>query len=124
VKSAGKGFVLGAANVLVIALGIAMMERAGEAGVLVVMIGMIPGVLAGLALGVIAGRMESNGVVARVSALIVPTIGVVIFLGTALGMAELIVVASIPSVVAALLLERWTRKVELPPVPVAQIRVG
>lgn len=123
-KSAGKGFVLAAANVIVIALGIAMMERSGEAAALVMMIGMIPGVLAGIVLGLVAGQMEHNSVVARIAALIVPTVGVVILLATEFGMDELIVVASIPSVVAALLLERWTRKVELPPVPVAQIRVG
>lgn len=123
-KSAGKGFVLGAANVLVIALGIALMDGVPEAGVLVVMIGMIPGVLAGLVLGAIAGHMERSNVVARMAALIVPAVGVVVFLGTELGVEELIVVASIPSVVAALLLERWTRRVEVPPVPIAQLRVG
>ena len=123
-KSAGKGFVLAAANVIVIALGIAMMERSGEAAALVMMIGMIPGVLAGIVLGLVAGQMEHNSVVARIAALIVPTVGAVILLATEFGMEELIVVASIPSVVSALLLERWTRKVELPPVPVAQIRVG
>ena len=123
-KSAGKGFVLAAANVIVIALGIAMMERSGEAAALVMMIGMIPGVLAGIVLGLVAGQMEHNSVVARTAALIVPTVGVVVLLATEFGMEELIVVASIPSVVSALLLERWTRKVELPPVPVAQIRVG
>lgn len=123
-KAAGKGFVLAAANVIVIALGIAMMERSGEAAALVMMIGMIPGVLAGIVLGLVADQMENNSVVARIAALIVPTVGVVILLATEFGMEELIVVASIPSVVAALVLERWTRKVELPPVPVAQIRVG
>jgi hypothetical protein len=124
VKSAGKGFVLGAANVMLIALGIAMMESSGEAAVLVMMFGMIPGVLAGIVLGAIAGHMENSNVVARIAALIVPALAVVILLGTEFGMDELIPVASIPSVVAALILERWTRKVEPPPVPVAQIRVG
>ena len=124
VKSAGKGFVLGAANVMLIALGIAMMEKSGEAAILVMMFGMVPGVLAGLVLGAIAGRMESNNVGARIAALVVPSLGVVMLLGTEFGMESLILVASIPSVVAALILERWTRKVEAPPVPVAQIRVG
>ena len=115
---------LGAANVMLIALGIAMMERSGEAAVLVVMFGMVPGVLAGIVLGAIAGGMKTYSVVARNAALIVPSFGVVVVLGTMFGMDALIPVASIPSVVAALILERWTRKVEPPPVPVAQIRVG
>lgn len=115
---------LGAANVMLIAIGIAMMERSGEAAVLVVMFGMVPGVLAGIALGAIAGRMETYSVVARIAALTVPSFFVVVLLGTEFGMESLILVASIPSVVAALILERWTRKVEPPPVPVAQIRVG
>ncbi len=109
---------------MVIALGIAAMEGWAEAGALVLMIGMIPGVLAGLVLGAVAGSMESSNVVARIAALTVPAIGVVIVLATEFGMEEMIAVASIPSVVAALVLERWTRKVEAPPVPVAQIRVG
>lgn len=123
-KSLGKGLVLAAANVVVIALGIAMMERSAEAAGFVMMFGMIPGVLAGLVLGAVAGHMENSNVVARLAALIVPAICVVILLATQFGMEELIAVASIPSVVAALVLERWTRKVELPPVPVAHIRVG
>ncbi len=123
-KSAGKGFVLGAANVILIALGIAAMESSGEAALLVMMIGMIPGVLAGLVLGVVAGQMERYSVVARIAALAIPAVAVVILLATEFGMQEMIVVASIPSVVAALILERWTRKIEPPPVPVAEIRVG
>ena len=68
--------------------------------------------------------MERTNVVARVAALIIPTITLVILLATEFGMEPLIPMAAIPSVVAALVLERWTRKVEPPPVPVAQIRVG
>ena len=109
---------------MLIALGISMMESSAEAGFFVMMFGMIPGVLAGIVLGVVAGHMASHSVVARLAALIVPTLGVVILLATEFGMEALIPVASIPSVVAALVLERWTRKVEPPPVPVAQIRVG
>ena len=123
-KSAGKGFVLGAANVILIAIGIAVMERSGEAAALVMMIGMIPGVLAGLVLGAVAGQLERYNVGARIAALAIPSVVVVMFLATEFGMEELIVVASIPSVVAALILERWTRKVELPPVPVAELRAG
>ena len=123
-KSLGKGFVLAVANVVVIAIGIAVMERSAEGAGLVMMFGMIPGVLAGLVLGCVAGHMENSNVVARLAALIVPAICVVILLAAQFGMEELIAVASIPSVVAALVLERWTRKVELPPVPVAHIRVG
>lgn len=123
-KPLGKGFVLAAANVMVIAMGISMMESSAEAGFFVMMFGMIPGVLAGIVLGLLAGHMESYSVAARLAALIVPTVGVVILLATEFGMEPLVPVASIPSVVAALVLERWTRKVEPPPVPVAQVRVG
>ncbi len=123
-KSAGKGFLLAAANVLVIAIGIAVMEGSAEAAVMVMMFGMVPGILAGLVLGVVAGHLESSGVVQRIAVLTLPAIGVVIVLATEFGMEELILVASIPSVVAALVLERWTRKALPPPVPVAQVRAG
>ena len=109
---------------MLIAFGISMMERSGEAGIFVMMFGMVPGVLAGIVLGAIAGRMETKGIVPRVAALTVPAVALVILLATEFGMEQLILVASIPSVVAALVLERWTRKVEAPPVPVAQLRVG
>jgi len=125
VKAAGKGFVLAAANVLVIAIGISVMEGSAEAGVLVTMFGMIPGCLAGLVLGVFAGHLEASGVPQRVAVLTVPTLGVVVVLASMFGMDELVLVASIPSVVAALVLERWTRKPPLPPpVPVARVRAG
>lgn len=123
-KSVGKGLVLGAANVILIAIGIAMQEGSAEAAALVMMIGMIPGVIAGVILGVVGGQIEGYGLVARLAALTLPAVAVVIWLASEFGMEELILVASIPSVVAALLLERWTRKVVMPPVPVAQLRVG
>ena len=115
---------LAAANVMLIALGIATMEGSAEAALLVMMFGMVPGVISGVVLGIVAGHMEKRSVVARTAALIVPSLGVVVLLATEFGMDALIPVASIPSVVAALVLERWTRKIEPPPVPVAQIRAG
>jgi len=125
VKAAGKGFVLAAANVLVIAIGFSVMEGSAEAGVLVTLIGMIPGVLAGLVLGVFAGLLEASGVPQRIAVLTVPTLGVVVVLASMFGMDELVLLASIPSVVAALVLERWTRKPPPPPpVPVARVRAG
>ena len=124
-KAAGKGFVLAAANVLVIAIGFSVMEGSAEAGVLVTLIGMIPGVLAGLVLGVFAGLLEASGVPQRIAFLTVPTLGVVVVLASMFGMDELVLLASIPSVVAALVLERWTRKPPPPPpVPVARVRAG
>ena len=124
-KAAGKGVVLAAANVLVIAIGISVMEGEAEEGVLVTMFGMIPGCLAGLVLGVVAGHLEARGVPQRIAVLTVPTLGVVVVLANMFGMDELVLVASIPSVVAALVLERWTRKPPPPPaVPVARVRAG
>ncbi len=123
-SGATKGFLLAVANVVVIALGIAMMEGDAEALAVVTMFGMVPGVIAGVVLGVFAARLESAGVGVRIVALTFPTVGVVVVLGTMFTMDALIPVASIPSVVAALVLERWTRKVEPPPVPVAHIRAG
>ena len=124
-KAAGKGFVLAAANVLVIAIGFSVTEGSAEAGVLVTLIGMIPGVLAGLVLGVFAGLLEASGVPQRIAVLTVPTLGVVVVLASMFGMDELVLLASIPSVVAALVLERWTRKPPPPPpVPVARVRAG
>ncbi len=53
-------------------------------------------------------------------ALIGPAVLVVFALGFELGLRELIAVSCIPTIVAALLLERATRLVVVPPIPVAR----
>jgi hypothetical protein len=113
---------LGALNVLVIAIGMAVMAGSAEVLTLVVMFGGIPGVITGGVLGWIAGQTATRVPWLRVVLLALPAVGVVGFLATEFDMRETIAVACIPTVTAALVLERWTRRVTPAPVPVATVR--
>ena len=117
-----RGILLGAVNVLVIAIGLGI--TAGEAAVtiFVVMFGGIPGLIAGGGLGWLAKRIETRPPSVRATLLAVPAVGVVFFLAAEFGMDASVPVACIPTIVAALILERWTRRVKPAPVPVAVIR--
>jgi hypothetical protein len=114
-----RGVVLGAANVLVIAIGMSIAARDGDVTVLVVLYGGIPGLVTGALLGGIAQGIAAQPPQLRAPVLAVPAIGVVLFLASAFDMLPMAPVACIPTVVAALILERWTRRVAPAPVPVA-----
>jgi len=120
VHGAWKGLALGAVNVLVIAIGLAVAEKEATIAVLVVMFGGMPGLVAGAVLGVLAGMTSTIRPPIRVAILALTALGVVYGLAHEFGLQELALVSSIPTVVAALILERWTRHVEAPPVPVAR----
>jgi hypothetical protein len=118
-----KGTLLGAANVCVVALGFAVMEfrdasEAVQVFWLVAIIGMLPGMGTGLVLGTLAGRLEHG----RLPILVTLALAMVVLLGTMLGTDELILLASIPTIAAASILERWTRRQVDPQVPPARAR--
>ncbi|CAN5780250.1 hypothetical protein BH11MYX3_BH11MYX3_02050 [soil metagenome] len=115
-----KGALLGAINVFVIAIGMASFEGEANITMLVVMFGGVPGVVAGAGLGAMASILSTGLPVVRVAVLGVPALSVVFALAHEFGLQELAMVSSIPTVVAVLILERWTRHVEAPPVPVAR----
>jgi uncharacterized membrane protein len=116
-----RGLALGAANVVVIAIGIGVMEHDSEATCMVIVFGALPGLIAGAVLGWLAGCTATRSPWWRVTLLAVPGIGVVVFLAEAFWMYQFVVVACIPTIVAALILERWTRRTLPPPVPVATV---
>jgi hypothetical protein len=120
VHGAWKGIALGAANVLVIAIGLAAAEKQANIAVLVMMFGGVPGLVAGAGLGALASFTATIPPPIRVAILTLPALGVVYGLAHEFGLQELALVSSIPTVVAALVLEKWTRHVDPPPVPVAR----
>jgi hypothetical protein len=117
-----KGVAIGGLNVLVIAIGIAAMDSSLEPIVIVTTAGMIPGLIAGAILGAVAQLLADRPAPLRVAVLFLPAFFVVVMLATAFAMQEQVLVSSIPTLVSALVLERWTRRVEPPLVPPAQIR--
>lgn len=115
-----KGTLLGALNVFVIAIGMAGVEGQANIAMLVIVFGGLPGVVAGAGLGAISAVISTIPPVLRIAVLAIPALGVVFGLAHEFGMQDLALVSSIPTVVAVLLLEKWTRHVEAPPVPVAR----
>lgn len=116
-----KGTVLGALNVFVIALGMAAWEGGPAMVFLVTMFGILPGVIAGMILGAIAGATASSPRPLRVAILSLPAVGVVYALARQFGLQELAYVCSIPTVILAVILERWTyQPADPPPVPLAR----
>jgi hypothetical protein len=115
-----KGSLLGALNAFVIAIGMAGVEGEANIAVLVLIFGGLPAVVAGALLGALASVMDDAPVPLRIGVLTVPALGVVFGLAHEFRMQELAMVSCIPTVVAGLMLERWTRKIEAPPVPVAR----
>lgn len=116
-----RGVVLGAANVLVIAIGMGITARQADVASMVFMFGGIPGLLAGGLLGGLAQGIATRPPPLRATVLAVPAVGVVFFLASAFGLSPMAPIACIPTVVAALILERWTRRVTPAPVPVATV---
>ena len=119
--AAFKGIVLGAANVVVVALGLSAGDP--EASGLIIFIGGLPGVLMGGLLGILAGVLATRDRRLRVALLTLPAFGLVVVLASASGMSAAVPAACVPTFIAALVLERWTRQVPPPPpVPVATAR--
>lgn len=121
-RPVGQGLLLGVANVVFIACGLAVLEGELEIAVLVTMFGMVPGAVLGAVLGLIAKATQAHSIWLRRVALIVPAVLLVIWLGSEFTMEDFILVSCIPTVVAAVVLERATRLVVPPPVPVAHAR--
>lgn len=116
---------MGALNVVVIAIG--MGASVGHHDVLgvaffVAMVGIVPGVVTGACLGAIAGALRAQPSWLRLPLLLVPALLVVTALALAFSMVSFAGVSAIPTCVAVLLLERWTRQRVEPVVPPARAR--
>jgi hypothetical protein len=126
-KASGLGVLLAAANVVVIGLGLGFTAPAGHPlgiAFFVCMIGIVPAVVLGALLGWLADVTAPLPVWLRTLVLALPAIALVVLLGAYFSMHDFIVVASIPTFVAVLLLERATRQVTPPPLPVAHARIA
>lgn len=124
VMSIFKGMLFGAVNVVVIAVALALMEHEAVAGMIVVMICGVPGVALGGLLGLIARQLAARPPALRVLVLALPAFGLVALLGATFDYRATVPLACIPTLVAALLLERSTRLVVAPAIPVASALPG
>lgn len=116
-----KGACLGLANTVVIGLAFGIQQRDSETAVWVVMFGLFPAMVLGVALGTLASWLARRAVWLRRALLALPAFGLVYMLAEAFWLVDQVAVAMIPTLVATSILERWTRWREPPPLPVAQL---
>jgi MFS family permease len=118
-----KGIGLALANVFVIAIGMSIVANDGAMFVLVMMFGSVPALVLGALLGLLAGALATRPPHWRGVLLTLPAFGLVAVLAAVFNFDDAIPVACVPTFLAALLLERWTRRTVPPaPVPVATVR--
>ena len=118
------GGLLGLCNTVLIAIGLSVIEPHDRisAGIAIVFIGSIPGGLTGIVLGSIAGTTAHLAAWQRRLVLIPPAIATVALLSFVCMLTSYFVVACIPTLAAALLLETRTRATFRSPVPLATAR--
>ena len=118
-----KGAALGVVNVLAVGIVLSLDSRDDTMIPLVALFGGVPGIAAGAALGGIAKLIATRRWQWRLPILAIPAVGVVFALGWLLEVTEAIPLASVPTMLSALALERWTRRSPPPPpLPVATIQ--
>lgn len=120
-SGACKGVLLAWLNCLVIALCLAISERDPSVLVMVSVFAAVPAGITGLVAGSLVGAMPKHPLWWRLIVLLVPSFALVVVLGTQMGMAHYVVVASIPTLVACVVLEKWTRSPEQQEIPVARV---
>lgn len=103
-----KGIVVGVGNVVAVAVGLGLTQGSltdnSQLVTVVCVLGVVPGIIAGAAIGYLAGRLA----ILRRLTLASLAVFAVVVLGLLIEPA-FIWFASIPTIVAALALERWTR---------------
>src|SRR6185436_12450644 len=115
-----KGITIAILNVFVIAFGIGFAEHDLTIAPFVVVFSGVPAVVVGALIGLFAGLTATRSPWWRAVLLSLPAFALVVILASIFGLSARIPVACIPTLVAALMLERWTRRVApAPPVPVA-----
>ncbi|NVB77362.1 MAG: hypothetical protein HOV81_03120 [Kofleriaceae bacterium] len=119
------GGLLGALNMLVIAVGIGATYGGSKMAVsaaAVAAIGILPGIMAGAFVGALADALRRKPVWLRVTVLFGSALLLVLGLAAIGDMFEFAALSSIPTFVAVLALERWTRERDEVIVPLARVR--
>ena|SRR5215203_4061056 len=119
-----KGMLLGLANSLVVAFGIAIWIDDGdvfEAALIITMIAAIPALFTGAVLGSIAERMQSANRYVLLISMIAIAFAMVACLGTIFDLSGVILVSCVPTAATCSILERWTRVKPDEMFPVARV---
>jgi len=123
-EAGARGVVIGSCNAIFIAIAMGLQEGR-EVAVLVLLFGIVPALVIGYLLGIVAGALHAQPVSVRGAVLVLVPVGLLLALAAALGLTDLFVPALIPTAVCGLVLERATRYVaELPPARARHISPG
>lgn len=123
-EAGARGVVIGSCNAIFIAVAMGLQEGR-EVAVLVLLLGIVPALVIGYLLGIIAGALHAKSVLVRCAVLVVAPVGILFLLAAALGLTALFAPALIPTAVCGLVLERATRDVaELPAARARHIAPG
>ncbi len=116
------GAVLGLADTLVIAAGIALWKHGAYPSVFpsVVALGLMPALVVGIALGYVAAETTTHSVRWRRAWLALAAVAGVGALGLAFGLELIVPLAAIPTVAGTLVLERATRTAGELPIAIAR----
>ena len=123
-----QGVLLGMINIVAIAvvMGLVAGDRTIDFlrhDLLFVPFGGIPAAIAGAMIGLLAARTQTYTPRLRVTLLGAPAVAIVFAATAAFHMADLAPAACVPTFVAVLVLERWTRQApQLPRIPTATMR--
>lgn len=103
------GILLGVANVFANGALFAVFGRKPHDAGLLVTCGMLPGVVAGALIGLLAGATSRSTRIERFVVLVVPAVFVVVGLGALFELAPFVPFATVPTVLACMILESRTR---------------
>jgi uncharacterized membrane protein YoaK (UPF0700 family) len=119
-SAAALGTVIGTCNTVFIAVGLGF--RLGrDAGIVVLLVGIVPALIIGNVLGAIGARLAHKHVWVRRVLLVLLPVGLLMLLTAPFGITAMFMPALIPTAVCGLVLERATRHVA--ELPIARARV-
>lgn len=123
-EAGARGVVIGCCNAIFIAVAMGLQEGR-DVAVLVLLFGIVPALVVGYLLGIIAGTLHAKPVLARCAVLVIAPVGIVLLLAGGLGVTAMFAPALIPTAVCGLVLERTTRDVaDLPAARARHIAPG
>ena len=123
-EAGARGVVIGSCNAIFIAIAMGLQEGR-DVAVIVLLLGIVPALVIGYLLGIVAGALHAQTVIVRCAVIVLVPVGLLLALAGALGVTDMFVPALIPTAVCGLVLERATRYVaELPPARARHISPG
>src|SRR3569623_1836355 len=123
-EAGARGVVIGSCNAIFIAVALGLQEGR-DVAVIVLLLGIVPALVVGYLLGILAGALQARPVLVRCAVLVLAPGGTMLLLASGLGVTTMFAPAVLPTAVCGLVLERTTRNVaDLPAARARHIASG